>query len=121
MSPPGTRVLIVEDEPTLAMDLEFMLSNLGYEVVGLAGRIESATRLAHDIACDAAILDLNLGGESAETVADILVARGIPFIFATGYGDRNLDQRFASVRVVEKPYDQRMIEAALSAVLRKAE
>jgi DNA-binding NarL/FixJ family response regulator len=105
----------------LVMDLEFMLQNLGFEVVGPAGRIETATRLASSAACDAAILDLNLGGASAEAVADILAARGIPFIFATGYGDRNVDQRFASVRVVEKPYDQQTIEGALSDMLRAAE
>lgn len=118
MTPRANRVLIVEDEPMLAMDLESILQSLGFEVAGPASRIDTAKRLASDVACDAAILDLNLGGARAEAVADILAARNIPFIFATGYGDGYVDERFASVRVVEKPYDQQTIEGALSEMLR---
>jgi DNA-binding NarL/FixJ family response regulator len=120
MSARANRVLIVEDEPMLAMDLESMLESLSFEIAGSAGRIETATRLASGAACDVAILDLNLGGTSAEAVADILSARGIPFIFATGYGDGYVDERFASVRVVEKPYDRQTIEGALSHMLGSA-
>jgi len=118
MVAPASRILIVEDETLLAMDLACMLEELGFEVAGHAANVERAKALAEATACDAAVLDLNLSGESAESVADILVGRGIPVVFATGYGNRNLNPRFSTVPVVEKPYTEKMLEKALADVLR---
>lgn len=117
MGTQAARILIVEDEPMLAMDLEFMLRELGCEIVGVASRIDSATRMAREVQCDGAVLDLNLDGSSANSVADVLSERGIPFIFATGYGDQNLALRFKHVPVVEKPYNHETIHSALKTVL----
>jgi DNA-binding response OmpR family regulator len=114
------RILIVEDEPMLAMDLEFLLKRLGCEIAGIASRLDRATQMARDLECDGAVLDLNLDGASAKAVADVLTGRGIPFIFATGYGDRTLGGRFKGVPVVEKPYDPHAIKCALEAVLAAA-
>ena len=80
------RILVVEDEPMIRMLLEDMLGELGYTVVAEAARIEEALEATKNADFDVAILDANLNGEPASPVADALVARGTPFVFATGYG-----------------------------------
>ena len=80
------RVLVVEDEMMISMLLEDMLGELGYETVGPASRLESALDMARDADVQAAILDVNLHGRPTWPVAEILRERGIPFMFATGYG-----------------------------------
>jgi CheY-like chemotaxis protein len=99
----GLRILLVEDEMMLAMMLEDMLTDLGYRVV-LAGRIAKAVQLAASEAIDGAILDMNVAGESVYPVAQELRTRGIPFIFATGYGPQGVDPRYQSSPVLTKPY-----------------
>jgi CheY-like chemotaxis protein len=80
------RVLVVEDEMTIALLIEDMLTDLGHEVVGLAMRLPQAMELAATAIVDLAILDVNLDGRMSFPVADLLSARGVPFVFATGYG-----------------------------------
>ena len=84
------RVLVVEDEILIGMLLEDMLGELGYAIAATASRVDEAAALARDGEFDAAILDVNLNGQDVYPVADILAARGIPFVFATGYGERGL-------------------------------
>jgi CheY-like chemotaxis protein len=98
-------VLVVEDEPILAMALEDMLADLGCEVIGPASRLQPALRLAGEAQVDAAILDINLHGEHSHAVADLLRARAVPMLFATGYGSACSD-RFDDVPVLAKPYRQ---------------
>jgi CheY-like chemotaxis protein len=81
------RVLVVEDEPMIRILLEDMLGELGYTVAAEAARIEEALEATKNADFDVAILDANLHGEPASPVADALVARGTPFVFATGYGE----------------------------------
>ena len=81
------RVLVVEDEPMIRILLEDMLGELGYTVAAEAARIEEALEATKNADFDVAILDANLNGEPALPVADALVARGTPFVFATGYGE----------------------------------
>ena len=84
----GRRLLLVEDEAMVAMLLEDMLSDLGCEVVGPAGNVAHALELAKGEAEIAgAILDVNVGGQPIYPVAETLKARGVPFVFATGYGE----------------------------------
>src|SRR3954452_13708464 len=83
---PRCRVLVVEDEAMIAMLVEDMVLDFGSEVVGPAARMDEAIRLARHAELDAAILDINVGGTVVFPVADVLRERGIPFIFATGYG-----------------------------------
>lgn len=111
----GQRVLVVEDEVLISMLLEEMLADLGHEVVGPAARIDEALQLAREATIDAAVLDLHLNGVEAYPVADVLRARGIPFIFATGYGT-GLAEGFSDVPTVQKPYDREDLERAVAAI-----
>jgi CheY-like chemotaxis protein len=100
------RVFVVEDEILIGMLLEDMLSDLGYEVAATASRLEEATQLARDADVDAAILDVNLNGQEVFPVAEILTARRIPFVFATGYGERGLPQSYNHRPTLQKPFQQ---------------
>src|SRR4051812_49879923 len=81
----GRRILVVEDEFLIRMLLEDMLTDLGYELVGVAGRLDEATELAKTKDFDLAILDVNLDGHDVYPVADLIGKRGLPFMFVTGY------------------------------------
>jgi CheY-like chemotaxis protein len=107
------RVLILEDESLVAMLLEDMLLDLGAKVVMVAASIENALALLQDESIDAAVLDVNIEGQRSFPVADALIARGIPFAFATGFGDGILPERYASVPVIQKPYSVDDIERML--------
>lgn len=98
------RILIVEDEMILAMNLEDMLVELGHTVVAIATRIKDALDLAQSCEIDLAILDLNLSGFLSFPVAEILRKRGIPFMFASGYGENGLVEGFQNELVLTKPY-----------------
>ncbi|UZK66223.1 response regulator [Sphingomonas sp. M1-B02] len=113
----GLRVLVVEDEPIVAMCLEDILETLGCVAVGPAGRLSEGLALAQDAAIDAAILDINLGGERSTAIASMLRARGVPFAFASGYG--SAPEGFADeVPLIEKPYREGDIDAVLRALVR---
>ncbi len=102
----GQRVLVVEDESLVAMLLEDMLLDLGAEVE-VAMRLNEALQFAREGEFDVAVLDVNLGdGQRSDAVADTLQARGIPFLFATGYGDRGLAERHRGTPTIQKPYQQ---------------
>lgn len=88
----------------LVMALEMSLADLGCEVVGLASNLNDAIPLAREAAIDGAILDVNLAGEKVYPIADILAARNIPFVFATGYGRAGLRDCDRSWPVLQKPY-----------------
>jgi DNA-binding response OmpR family regulator len=83
---PNLRVIIIEDEALVVMLLEDMLTQIGCRVVGLASHLDKAVELAGSADADLAILDVNLDGQQAYPVAERLAARGVPFVFATGYG-----------------------------------
>ncbi|PZO46727.1 MAG: hypothetical protein DCF16_18665 [Alphaproteobacteria bacterium] len=108
------KVLIVEDESLVAMLIEDMLLDLGYEVAAIAARLDQALTVAGTIDAHLAVLDLNLNGQRTDTIAEILRARGIPFIFATGYGGAGVTAEWRDVPVVQKPFQQSDLAAALS-------
>jgi CheY-like chemotaxis protein len=108
-------VLIVEDEALIADMLQTMLENLGFTVVGSAATIESALKMATDREIDAAVLDVNLRGEKIDPVADLLRTRGIPMIFATGYGTSG--SVAPGTQVITKPYTEERLATALRACL----
>lgn len=85
----GRRVLVVEDELLVAMDVDSVLRAAGCEVIGPATTPESAIALIERGQPEAALLDLNLGGKSALPVAATLRARGVPFLIVSGYGERH--------------------------------
>ncbi len=98
------RVLIVEDEMTIALLLEEMVEELGYEVAGLAMRLPQAVELARTRALDLAILDVNLDGHMSYPVAEILEKRGVPYVFATGYGSGGIEPGYRNGIIIKKPY-----------------
>lgn len=116
------RVLVVEDEALLGMELEAIITEAGCEVIGPARTLADAVRLAVNApALDAAILDVNLGqGDFSFPAADLLRTRGVPRIFATGYGSSGamLKRDHGAVAVLGKPYQRGELEAALAAALR---
>jgi DNA-binding response OmpR family regulator len=101
----GKRVLVVEDEFLLAMQLEEELLAAGCTVLGPYKNLAEAMRALHGDSFQLAILDVNLSGEMVYPLADELAARGIPFVFLSGYGASNLPQRFRAAHRVSKPFD----------------
>lgn len=98
------RILVVEDEAMIAMDLEALLRQSGCEVVGPVASLREALRAVAEEALDAAVLDINLGEEKALAVADALAGSGVPFVFVTGYGPEILPVRHRGRPVTTKPY-----------------
>src|SRR3984893_653033 len=99
------RLLLVEDEPLIVVALESTLSELGFDVVAIATRISSAMEAVGRETIDCAILDVNLGSQRIDAVADALAARGCPFFFMTGYGTSDLPSSHAGrVVVLQKPF-----------------
>ena len=94
----GKRVLVVEDELMIRMLLQDMLDDLGHTLAGEAGRIDEALTLAKQGEFDVAILDVNLNGQPISPVVEMLVERGLPFVFATGYGQRGVPEPIARRR-----------------------
>jgi DNA-binding response OmpR family regulator len=111
------RILIVEDEMLVAMNIEDMLLDLGHEVAGLASRLGPALELARESRFDAAMLDVNLAGEPSFPVAEVLIGRGIPFLFATGYGRQGLEERYRDCPFLQKPFRMAELGAALEGLI----
>jgi DNA-binding response OmpR family regulator len=114
--PTNPCVMVVEDEMCLALMLQDLLEDAGYRVVK-AARVAGAMKLAEVESIDAAILDVNLAGKEVFPVADELRRRGVPFMFASGYGERGLPGAFRNSPVLQKPYDPVALEAMLSSVI----
>lgn len=112
----GLRVLVVEDEPIVAMCLEDMLEALGCITIGPVSRLADGLALAEAGALDVAILDINLGGERSTPIAEILRRRGTPFAFASGYGTppEGFD---AEIPLIEKPYREAEVAGAIEKLL----
>jgi CheY-like chemotaxis protein len=103
---PGRRVLIAEDEYSLAEMLVEEFAKLGVETIGPASTVKRALDLVeHSGPLDAAVLDVKLRNEMIFPVADALRARGVPFFFATGYSQKIIPDRYKDVVRYEKPFD----------------
>lgn len=113
----GRRVLIVEDETVVALMLEDMLDDLGCRLAGSVASLEKALQAAEATDADAALLDVNIGGKEIFPVAERLRARGIPMVFATGYGSAGLPERWRSSPVLAKPFVLEDLRAALGQAL----
>lgn len=110
------RILIVEDEPLVAMLIEDMMESLGFEVVGPALRFDEALGLVESEALDAAILDVNLGDRRSYPIAERLEAKGVPFAFATGYGSAGIEWN-GTAPVIRKPFERQAVRSALGNLL----
>ena len=115
------RILVVEDELMIRMLLEDMLGELGYVVAAEAARIDEALDAANNAVFDVAILDVNLNGEPILPVADALAARGTPFVFATGYGERGLPEAYRDRPTLKKPFQIEGLEQMLQSALKRGE
>ena len=111
------KVLVVEDEALVSMLVEDMLTDLGCTIVGPAAEIEEALRLAGSADIDAALLDVNLGGRPIFPVADALKARGVPFAFASGYGEAGLSDDHKGAAVLQKPFREADLRRVLEALV----
>jgi len=111
------RVLVVEDELMIRMLLEDMLAELGYTIAVTAAHLDEALRAAQTADFDIAVLDVNLNGMPISPVADALVVRGMPFVFATGYGKAGLPDLYRDRPTLKKPFQLDKLKEALQHAL----
>ena len=114
------RILIVEDETLVAMNIEDTLADEGCEVVGPASRLDVAIRLAREERIDAAVLDVTIRGGQVFPVAEILMDRGIPFVLASGYGDWALPERLKGQSRLTKPFSSEELLRSMRALFKPA-
>jgi DNA-binding response OmpR family regulator len=116
------KILIVEDEVLVSMHLEDLLTEMGHHVIGPSNRVVEAVELASHAEIDFAVLDVNVAGTMSFPVAAILRRRGIPFVFASGYGSQGLIDGYRQEITLRKPYEsdelRRAIDAAFTRVSR---
>ena len=113
----GKRVLVVEDEIMVLMNIEGALADLGCTTVSAAATVDDALALLASESFDVAMLDVNLDGQASDLVADDLARRFIPFLFSTGYGEHGMEARFGDRPVLRKPYSDQQLGAALAGLL----
>ena len=109
----GLRVLVVEDVAILAWAVRDALVGAGAEVAGPVPSVAHALALLAEQDVDAAVLDKNLNGDSSGPVADALAARSVPFVFLTGYGSDDADERHAGRPTLGKPLKSEALVQAL--------
>lgn len=114
----GKTVFVVEDEPLVAMSLAEEIEAAGGAVIGPAGSVASALRMLTQDAPDLAVLDIELEGEAAYPIADALRARGVPFLFTTGFEIDSIPPLYADIPAFQKPYMTRSVIAALADLLK---
>lgn len=111
----GLRVLLVEDEVLACLEVEDLLRGAGCSIVGPAGRLDEALRLAREAEIDGALIDLNLAGEASYPVLDALIARAVPYVLVTGCDMPSIAPRYRDAPLIDKPFAE---SAVLSAVRR---
>jgi DNA-binding response OmpR family regulator len=114
---PHPRVLLVENDPLIAMTVADQLAELGYVVVGPGYSLAQACELAADATVDAALVDWNLDATNAADVADILARRQIRFVFVTGYSEIP-DARYRKIRLLTKPFSMEILGRTVEELLR---
>lgn len=115
------RVLVVEDEMTVAMLIEDMVGELAYDVAAVVTRLEDAMRLLDSDTFDLAMLDVHLNGKTVFPFAAALEEREIPFLFATAYGPRGIPQEFQNHLVLQKPFGPVELRRALMDITGRAD
>ena len=113
------RILVVEDEAMISMLLEDMVLDCGGEIVGPVAKFDDALVLAQTAEFGVAVLDLNLNGILSYPIAEIIRERGIPVIFATGYGADGVLDRFSDCPTLQKPFSQQDFAEAVAAACRQ--
>jgi CheY-like chemotaxis protein len=113
----GRHVLVVEDEMMILMIIEDMLAELGCESVTAAAAVDQALALIETQVFDAAMLDMNLNGNKSHDVADALAARGVPFVFSTGYSALDMRDGYRDRPVLKKPFPYEELVEVLTRLL----
>ena len=110
----GTRILVVEDDPIVAMDLTDTLGTMGYTVMATAHDVQSALSALNCSTPDLAVIDINLGHETSEPVAEVLIERGIPFLLSTGYDSEGAPESvFTGLPRITQPFSEPDLKAKL--------
>jgi CheY-like chemotaxis protein len=110
------RIFLVEDELMIRMLVEDMLSDLGHTITAEAGGIDEALTLARQAEFDVAILDVNLNGKPITPVVEILIERGVPFVFASGYGQRGVPEPYRERPTLQKPFQSDALAQVIDAI-----
>lgn len=113
------RILIVEDEPIIALSLEEILVDAGFTIAAVVHKLDKALVLIESRACDAAIIDANLAGVSASPAASALAKHGLPFIVLSGYSREQLQGDFPGAHFMQKPCQPAQVIKAVSAMVLK--
>lgn len=114
----GPRVLVVEDEPLIALEIAAMVREGGFEVLGPVGSVKQALAIVEKSGCDAALLDVNLGSETAEPIASLLSNSGVPFVTISGYSLNQLPSAFGTAPLLSKPLKSDEVIRSLNRCLR---
>jgi CheY-like chemotaxis protein len=115
------RVLVVEDEMMVAWLLEDLLADLGYAIVGPAASVNQALTMIETEPIDVAVLDVNLNGEMSYPIADALIARGVPFVFVTGYDKNRMLDGYRVFPILQKPFHRSELRDMLAKLLTPVE
>jgi CheY-like chemotaxis protein len=110
----GNRLLLIEDEALVGMMMKETLLELGFEVIGPYGTVADATAAIFEEDFHGAILDVNLDGELVYPLAEMVAARGVPFVFVTGYSADGIDSRFAEIPVLQKPVERQQLQSVFA-------
>ena len=110
------RILIIEDSPVVGPFTAEMLAELGYAVAGPAPNMASARQLIESEEIDAALVDLNIRGERAVPLGELLAAKGVPFIVTSGYAGWQMPDEWSSRPRLQKPYTIEQVRDALEAL-----
>jgi PAS domain S-box-containing protein len=116
----GKRIIVIEDEPLVAMEMESILTDAGCQLAGSAGNFDEAKRLCANAACDVALVDANLRGQAVDELALTLTTRNIPFAFVTGYGREALPHGFRDAIMLKKPFRPEDLFAAVEVLTHRA-
>jgi DNA-binding response OmpR family regulator len=114
----GRRILVVEDEPLIATLIADWLLELDYEVAGTVNNASGALEIAAGSPLDAALLDVTLGADNSFSLADALLAKGVPVAFITGQDSHSMPERFRQAPVLGKPFDFEAMQALLSTLVK---
>ena len=115
----GRHILVVEDEYFLADELQITLEDAGAEMLGPVASVQGGLRILEGSTLpDAASLDVSLGGETVYPLADALIARGVPFVFTTGYDQAAIPSSYAHIRRLEKPVEPETVLMELGKLCR---
>lgn len=110
---PPKRLLVVEDEPFVALALTDALADLGFDVAACVGDVRAALAAIRRERIDGALLDVNLGSERIDPVAELLAERRCPFVFTTGNSEADLPPAYADRTVLQKPFGSEALASTL--------